>query len=186
MEFVGTTSFLWSVYSSMRCGVAGGSRVSAVICVRKTLLFAAAVAMISVAAGCGGGKEKVTAAELSQKGDQICREEQRRFSEIQAHSPPNASVAADQTNELIDIADAANSDLADLQPPESVQSRYDDYLDARDRVVDEMKRGADAAESQDSVAYASAQGAVAKTNPKRRHLAKSLGFKVCSANPGSV
>jgi hypothetical protein len=146
-----------------------------------------ALPIVALAAGCGGGgKEKVTAAELSQKGDQICREEQHRFAQIQAHPPPNASVAADQTKELIDVADAANSDLGDLEPPESIQARYSAYLDARDRVVDQMKRGADAAESQNSTAYSAAQSAAAKTNPRRRHLAASLGFKVCSANPGSV
>jgi hypothetical protein len=146
-----------------------------------------AVPIVAVAGGCGGGgNEKVTAAELSQKGDQICREEQRRFEEIQAHPPPNASLAADQTKELIDVADAANSDLGDLEPPDSIQGRFDDYLDARDQVVDEMKRGADAAESENSTAYAAAQKAVAKTNSRRRHLAASLGFRVCSTNPGSV
>jgi uncharacterized sporulation protein YeaH/YhbH (DUF444 family) len=157
-----------------------------VLLARRTLLIAAAIAAISLTAGCGGGKEEVSAAELSQKGDEICREEQRRFDEIQAHPPPNASVAADQTKELVDVADAANSDLGDLEPPDSLQDRYDDYLEARERVVDEMKKGADAAESQNSTAYAAAQRAVAKTNPQRRHLAGSLGFKVCSANPGSV
>jgi hypothetical protein len=152
----------------------------------RAVLIAPVVASLVLAAGCGGGKEEVSAAELSQKGDQICREEQRRFDEIQSHPPPNASVAADQTKELIDVAEAANSDLGDLQPPESISDRYDDYLEARDRVVEEMKRGADAAESQDSADYAASQNAVAKSNPRRRHLARSLGFKVCSANPGAV
>jgi hypothetical protein len=137
-------------------------------------------------AGCGGGKEQVTAAELAQKGDQICREEQSRFDQIQAHPPPNASVAADQTKELIDVAEAANSDLGDLEPPESLQGRYEAYLESRDGVVDEMKKGADAAESQDGPEYSAAQTAVAKDNSKRRRQAASLGFKVCSANPGSV
>jgi hypothetical protein len=154
---------------------------------KRLLPLVPAIAILSLGGGCGGGgKEKVSSAELVQKGDGICREEQRRFGEIQAHPPPSATVAADQTKELIDVADAANSDLGDLEPPESIQSRYADYLDARDQVVDEMKRGADAAESQDSATYAAAQTAVAKTNPRRRHLAASLGFRVCSANPGSV
>ena len=153
---------------------------------KRLLPLVPALAILSLGGGCGGGKEKVSAAELVQKGDEICREEQRRFAQIQAHPPPSASVAADQTNELIDVADAANSDLGDLEPPDSMQGRYDDYLDARDQVVEEMKRGADAADSQNSTAYAAAQEAVAKTNPRRRHLADSLGFHVCSTNPGSV
>ena len=153
---------------------------------KRLLPLVPAFAILSLAGGCGGGKEQVTAAELSQKGDQICREEQGRFEEIQAHPPPNASVAADQTKELIDVAEAANADLGDLEPPDEIQGRYDDYLEARERVVDEMKKGADAAESQNSTSYAEAQNAVAKTNPRRRQIAASLGFRVCSSNPGAV
>jgi hypothetical protein len=49
-----------------------------------------------------------------------------------------------------------------------------------------MKRGEDAADNQDSRAYGAAQAAVVHTAPQRRKLAGSLGFKVCSANPGTA
>jgi hypothetical protein len=127
----------------------------------------------------------VSAAELTQKGDAICREEQDRFDQIQAHAPANASIAADQTGELIDVSGAASSDLGDLEPPDELQDRYDSYLDARAKVIDEMKTGEEAAENQDARAYAAAQTAVAKAAPERRQLASALGFKVCGANPRS-
>ena len=81
--------------------------------------------------GCGGGGSKqVSAAELVQKADEICREERSSFDRIQAHPPPNASVAAaDQTDELITVTENANSQLRDLKPPEQLRSAYDRYLD---------------------------------------------------------
>ena len=144
------------------------------------------VVILSLAGGCGGGKEEVSAAELAQKVDVICGRERGSFARIQAHPPPNASVAADQTSELIKATEDANSQLRDLRPPEELQSAYDRYLQARDRVLDEMNRGKDAAENQDSAAYGMAQAAVARGAKQRRTLARSLGLRVCSSSAASA
>jgi hypothetical protein len=136
--------------------------------------------------GCGGGKEQVSAAELVQKGDQICGEERSTFDRIQAQPPPNASVAADQTDELIKSTEDANSKLRDLEPPDELRARYDQYLDARDGAVDEMQHGKDAADDQNSDAYGAAQAAVARSAPQRKKLAASLGFKVCSSSSAAA
>jgi hypothetical protein len=140
-----------------------------------------------IAAGCGGGgSERVSASELVQKADAICAQERSSFTRIQAHAPPNASVAADQTDELIKVTEDANTKLRDLKPPEELQAAYDRYLDARDRTIDQMKRGKDAAENQDSAIYGAAQAAVARDAPQRRKLARSLGLRVCSASAATA
>jgi hypothetical protein len=150
-------------------------------------LFATpALAILSLAIGCGGGKQQVTAAELVQKADQACREEQARFKEIQATPPANASEAADQTKALIQASESASSTIDGLEPPDDLKTPLDFYLSARGRAIDQMKKGQDAAENQDSGAYGSAQAAVSKSAPQRRKLAESLGFKVCSSNAGAV
>lgn len=153
---------------------------------RRLLLILPAAVTIVLAAGCGGGKEQVSAAELVQKGDQICRQEQTKFGQIQTHSPANASDAADQTKELVEVAESANSQLGKLQPPDELKARLDSYLSARDRAIDQMKEGEDAAENQDSSAYGAAQAAVVKSSPERRRLSRAVGFKVCSSSPGSA
>jgi hypothetical protein len=146
-----------------------------------------ALAIAALSAGCGGGGEQqVSAAELVQKGDQICRDEQTKFKQIQAHPLANASEAADQTKELIQVSESANSGLGDLEPPEAQRAPLASYLSARDRAIEQMKAGQDAAENQDSKGYAAAQAAVVHTAPQRKRLAVSLGFRVCSSNPGSV
>src|SRR5829696_4079859 len=152
---------------------------------RFAWLAVPAIATTAITGGCGSGKEELSAAELRQKADAICRQEQARFDQIQAHAPANASIAADQTRELIDVSQAASSDLTDLEPPESLADAYDRYLDARDRALDQMKGGQEAAENRDSAGYAAAQTAVAKDAPERRRLAAALGMRVCAANPRS-
>jgi hypothetical protein len=151
---------------------------------RSALLTLPAIAI--VAAGCGGGgKDQVSAAELVQKADGICRTEQAKFVQIQAHPPANASIAADQTKELIDVSQRTSSDLRDLEPPDSLSGPYDRYLDARDSAVEQMKRGQDAAENQDSAGYTAAQTAVANSASSRRRLARKVGLTVCGSNPSS-
>ena len=152
----------------------------------RTISVFPALAILALAGGCGGGKQQVTAAELVQKGDQICRQEQSGFSQIQAHPPANASDAADLTKALVRTAESADSKLSDLQPPDELKAQLDSYLSARDRAIDELKKGQDAAENQDSATYGAAQAAVVQSAPERRRLARAVGFKVCSANPGSA
>jgi hypothetical protein len=152
----------------------------------RTISVFPALAILALAGGCGGGKQQVTAAELVQKGDQICRQEQSGFSQIQAHPPANASDATDQTKALVKTAESADSKLSDLQPPDELKAQLDSYLSARDRAVDQLKKGQDAAENQDSATYGAAQAAVVRSAPERRRLARAVGFKVCSANPGSA
>ena len=147
---------------------------------------AVAIATTAIAAaGCGSSKQQISATELAQKADAICRDEQAKFDQIQTHPPANAKVAADQTSELIDVSDVASSHLRDLEPPEQLSARYDAYLRARDDAVDEMKRGQDAADNQDSAGYSEAQTAVGRSAARRQKLAASVGLKVCGSHPQS-
>jgi hypothetical protein len=154
---------------------------------RRIPVVLPAVAILALAgSGCGGGKEQVTAAELDQKADQICTEEQTKFRQIQVQPPANASEAADQTKALVDAAESASSAIDHFEPPDALQEPLSLYLSARGRAIDEMKKGQDAAENQDSRTYGTAQAAVAKSAPQRKKLADSLGFKVCSSKAGAV
>jgi hypothetical protein len=152
--------------------------------VRSAPLILAAVTIAAAAGGCGSGKKQVSAAELVQKADVICRTERTKFTQIQAHPPESAAIAADQTKELIGVADAATSELRDLDPPDSLSGAYDAYLDSRDAAADQMRRGQDAAENRDSAGYSAAQTAVAKNAPRRKKLAAAVGLKVCGTSPG--
>ncbi len=141
------------------------------------VVFAGAVAAF---AGCGGGSEELSAEELVQKGDEVCRGVQERFAEIQVQPPASASEGAEQAGELLGVADDAQAELREIEPPEELRDRYDGYLDARDEVGAALERGKQAAEDQDGAAYGRAQEEAAAGAPARQRLARGLGFKVCS------
>ena len=152
---------------------------------RRILFVISALAILSLAGGCGGGgKQQVSAAELTQKADQACRQEQARFREIQATPPANAPEAADQTKALVQAAEDASSTMSDLEPPAELRRKFDTYLSARNRAVDQLQKGQNAAENQDARSYGEAQAAISKGSPQRKKLAGDLGFKVCSRNAG--
>jgi hypothetical protein len=138
------------------------------------------IAASALAAGCGGGPQAVSSAELVQKGDAICNQGRERFGQIQAHPPANSSEAAEQTQQLLDVAEDDLSSLRDLEPPDDQRAAYNRYLEARQSALDLFKQGKAAADNQDGDAYATAQAAVAAGAPKRQQLAQALGFKVCS------
>src|SRR5262245_18368888 len=153
--------------------------------VRAAAPMMIAASLILAGAGCGSSKEQLNAGELAQKADAICRDEQAKFDQIQAHPPANASLAADQTKELIEVTEAASSRLSDLEPPHHLSGPYDAYLRARGGALDQMKKGRDAADNQDSAGYSSAQTAVAKSAGRRHRLAAAVGLKVCGSSPSS-
>jgi hypothetical protein len=149
---------------------------------KRILLVIPTLAILALGGGCGG-KEQVSPSELVQKGDDVCRDLQAGFAEVQAEPPASASDAADQAGRLRDAADDAQSELRDLEPPEDIRADYDHYLDTRDQVSDLLKTGEDAADRQDGDAYGQAQQQAAAAAPERSTLASGLGFKVCSQSP---
>jgi hypothetical protein len=150
---------------------------------RPAALLTAAAALAAVGiAGCGGGSEEVSAEELVQKGDEVCGKVQERFAEIQAAPPASATEGADQAGELLGVADDAQAELRELEPPEELRDRYNAYLDARESVSDALERGKQAAEDQDGEVYGKAQEEAVGGAPERRRLARDLGFEVCSQN----
>jgi hypothetical protein len=149
---------------------------------RKTAVVGA-VALVGLLAGCGGGGgTPVSGPELIAKGDELCRAEQQNFKEIQATPPTGASDAANQTGELVASAQKELDALRKLEPPGELSAKYNAYLDAQQRALDQLKRGQNAAEQQDGNTYGKLQKQISDGAQKRHQLAEAVGFKDCS-NP---
>jgi hypothetical protein len=144
---------------------------------------------LAVLAGCGGGGgEPLTAQQLVAQGDEICKQGQQRFAEIQSQPPANASDAVDQTEQLIDSANEELDGLRDLNPPDELSDTYSQYLDAKQEALDLLEDGRDAADDQNAKLYGELQSKVAAAGPERLKLAREVGFKICSRpqpNPGA-
>lgn len=147
---------------------------------RLSLSCAAALALLVLAAGCGGD-DPLSEDELVSRGDELCSEGQDRFAEIQAEPPENASAAADQTQELIEVAEDEVASLRDFEASDDeVQGALDSYVESREGAIELLEEGRDAAERQDGGAYGEAQSEVAASAGERLRLAREVGFEVCS------
>jgi hypothetical protein len=142
------------------------------------------LAAAAIAAGCGGGGgDPLTAEQLLAQGDEICKQNQLRFTEIQSAPPNNAADAVDLTDQLIDSASEELDGLHDLTPPPDLDDAYSAYLDAKQDALDRLEEGNEAAKDQDAKRYADLQDQNANSVPERLRLAKAVGFKVCGRQP---
>ena len=147
-------------------------------------IASALIALAAVAAGCGEDAEQLTAPELVNRGDRICADAQRRFTEIQNRSASNSVEVADQTQELLDVATDEVNELRNLRPPDELREAYDSYLQAASRVVDLLERGRDAAEDRDSDEFLQAREEANASEAERAKLARAVGFQVCAQPAG--
>jgi hypothetical protein len=146
----------------------------------RIAVLSALIAIALTAGGCGDDAEQVSAEELISRGDAICAEGQRRFERVQAQAPATAAIAAEQTEELLDIATDSLNELRGIRPPDELRDRYDAYLEARSRALLLLEQGRDAAADKDAEAYGMAQAKAAAEQRERLRLARAVGFRVCS------
>jgi hypothetical protein len=134
-------------------------------------------------AGCGDSGP-LDRAELISRGDELCREGQGRFAEIQATAPATSTEAVGQTEELIEVSERELDELEELEPPADLEAPYERYLEARRRALELLERGREAAERQDGRAYGRAQEESEDGEGERRRLARAVGFEACSQPAG--
>ena len=96
------------------------------------------------------------------------------------HVPGHPDEAGRQIAALIDVSRQAADELRTLDPPGALAKPYADYLDARDRGIDFLQEGSDAASQRDASAYLKAKRRAASEERVRRRLARRLGLKACA------
>lgn len=142
---------------------------------RTSVAILTALAALALAA-CGGD---LSAEELAEKADEICREGQQDFADIQSSTPANAAEAADQTEALLQVAERQRSELSDLDAPTDIEAEWSRYLDARSAGIATMRRGLRAARTGDRSGALKALERAAKQAGERRKLARAAGLEVC-------
>ncbi len=126
------------------------------------------------------GEEELSEAEFLARGDEICRQSDRDFEELQGSAPATAGEAAELTETLIDISETELEQIRELGAPPVVEQPLERYLDAREQGIEELEAGLEAAQERDAFAYAEAQAKVAGGQVKRLQLAREVGFDECS------
>ena len=124
--------------------------------------------------------DEVSRGELIVRADQICAEANQAFIEQQEKPPQTREQAAELTDNLIGIAEDESKEIAELEVPAEVDAEIAAYLESRERGIDLLRDGREAAEEGNSGAYEQAQIELDRTQPERRAMAREIGFSECS------
>src|SRR3954449_3235099 len=132
--------------------------------------------------GCGGGGDTTS---LSQQGfvaraNEICRQAQQEFDQIQRTPVSTPEAAERQVDALIGVSQQALDDLRGIEPPADLLSRYQRYLAARERALGFLEDGRDAAGDRNAEAYLRAKRRVSAEQGTRLQLARAVGLSACS------
>lgn len=123
---------------------------------------------------------ELSAAEFLAQGDEICTDAHDEFLELQNGTPRTAEDAEELTQALIDIAEEERDEIESLEGPASLDEPLASYLSERERGIEVLRQGLEAARDDDPAAYERSQAKLAGEQGKREKVAKDLGFNECS------
>lgn len=124
--------------------------------------------------------EDLSAAEFLARGDEICTQAHDDFLDLQSSTPRTPQDAESLTQSLIDVAEDERDSIKDLDPPASLADMVDAYLADRDKGIDILREGLEAARDEDPGGYEVAQAKLAGNQKERQKVAEELGFNKCS------
>lgn len=114
------------------------------------------------------------------RADDICRQSQRQFDQVQRTATSTPAEAERQVEALIGVSEQALSSLRAIQPPAPLRPAYERYLAARERALGFLEDGRDAAAARDAQAYLEAKRKVSSDLATRLKLAREVGLEDCS------
>jgi hypothetical protein len=141
----------------------------------------AAIVVVGALSDLGPFSEpELTSGELIARGDAVCREAHQAFTDLQDQPPQTSQQAAELTEQLLGIANDELDRIAELSGPPEFDGQLEGYLEARERGIEALEKGHQAARDGDDDAYTAAQEDLADTQRDRREIAREIGFAICS------
>jgi hypothetical protein len=123
---------------------------------------------------------ELSAAEFLAQGDEVCTQAHDEFLEIQGSAPRSSEDAEAQVEALIDVAEEERDGIVELGAPASLAADVDAYLKDREKGLQTLKEGLEAARADDATTYEKAQAELAAQQVKRQAVARKVGFSECS------
>ncbi|HEX3268727.1 MAG TPA: hypothetical protein VHQ98_12155 [Gaiellaceae bacterium] len=149
--------------------------------VRLPLLAVAVLAF--GAAACGGGSDRLTKSEFVTRADAICAKyEQRVRAEMRGVPAGNSAELASAIERVLPVIRKGNDELRVLSPPESLQDRYDRWIQIADAEVDAAKKLHDALRDNDQPGVQTAFKQLQQRDADQDRLAREqLGLTGCAS-----
>lgn len=125
-------------------------------------------------------EDELSVPEFLSQADEICSKAHDEFLDIQKSAPRTADEAESISQALVEVAEEEAESIRALAEPATVTEPLNRYLTARERGIEILRTGIEAAKDEDPDAYEKAQAKLARSQPDRRRAAQEIGFNECS------
>ncbi|MEX2211022.1 MAG: hypothetical protein WD689_04590 [Gaiellaceae bacterium] len=136
------------------------------------------VCAAAIAAGCGGGGDRLTEELLRERANEICAGLAAQLDAI--GEPTNLAEARDLLEEGQRLLDDALAQLRQLEPPANLEAEYDRFLETGDQAVERLGEMSSAADAEDVEELDRLGELAAQEDEEADEIARGLGFDDCA------
>ena len=137
-----------------------------------------AVVIAGLAAGCGGGSDRLSRAEYAKRADAICTKYNAKLKALAR--PADISALPGYVDKALPLARKGDDELRALEPPKGEEQTAKEWLYQNDSVVGSMERLRDAAKKGDRAGIQTTLNEATSANQTANRLARRLGLRVCA------
>jgi hypothetical protein len=136
------------------------------------------VAAVLVAAGCGGGGERLSRADYAKKADAICAKYNGKLAALPR--PKDQTELVSFVDKAVPLVDDASSQLAELKGPKDQEHTADAWNKANADIVTALEKLRAGAKAKDEAKMQAALKDGNTANSRANNLARTLGMNACA------
>jgi hypothetical protein len=140
------------------------------------------ILVMFILAGCGGGggssSSRLSKSEFDSKANAICDKYQKKIDSVPA--PKNLKGIPDYIDKVLPIVEEGTSKLDDLNPPQDIEAKVDEWRRIQHEQVDQGKELKAAAEKGDFAKVTKIANEGNASNKRGNDLAREIGATTCA------
>ena len=134
--------------------------------------------LVAACGGEGGGDERLSREALATKANAICERFETRINAL--GTPQNLEDLETFAEKARPIFEEGLGDLRELQPPEDLEQRYDEWLSTGDRALERVDELGEAAKDGDTAKVQQIAERAETEDRESDRLARALGLDDCA------
>jgi hypothetical protein len=141
------------------------------------LAWALVGAALLLAAGCGGGEERLSTAEFQERVNAICEKYDKQVDAVGA--PSSVEEIPGYVAKVLPIVEREVEEMKAVEPPEDDQEAFDAMVGEAERALEAGRDLSDAAEENDQAAIEQALNEGNTASDRADEHARELGLTAC-------
>ena len=136
--------------------------------------------LVLLAAGCGGSNARLSKADFQSQANAVCAKYQKQLDALA--TPTTLDEVPDFVDKALEILNKEIDEIGNLNPPEELQSQFDQMLAESNKTKQAADDLSAAAKSGDQAAVQKALADGKSASDKADQIATDLGLDSCNAS----